>query len=119
MHKVNLFLKFEGLIFLLVAVWIYASFSISWWYFFALILVPDVVMLGYLKNMRFGALLYNLGHTYTLPVLLFPVGLLLNNGMIIYAAVIWFAHISMDRMMGYGLKLDSHFKDTHLGRIGK
>jgi hypothetical protein len=25
----------------------------------------------------------------------------------------------MDRMMGYGLKYETGFKDTHLGKIGK
>ena len=33
-------------------------------------------------------------------------------------ALVWFAHIGMDRALGYGLKYDTDFKDTHLGRIG-
>jgi hypothetical protein len=33
------------------------------------------------------------------------------------AGAILVAHSGMDRMMGYGLKLPSSFKDTHLGRI--
>lgn len=117
MYKVSLFLRLEGFFFLLIAGWVYASFGVSWWYFFALLLVPDFFMVGYLKNTTLGALLYNIGHTYLVPILLFPVGLFLNNGFVIYAAVIWFAHISMDRMMGFGLKLDTHFRDTHLGRL--
>jgi uncharacterized protein DUF4260 len=32
-------------------------------------------------------------------------------------ASVWFAHIGMDRMAGYGLKYASGFKDTHLGRV--
>jgi hypothetical protein len=27
-------------------------------------------------------------------------------------------HIAIDRVLGYGLKLPSGFRDTHLGRIG-
>jgi len=29
------------------------------------------------------------------------------------------AHVGMDRSLGYGLKLPTDFKDTHLGRIGR
>jgi hypothetical protein len=32
-------------------------------------------------------------------------------------ALIWFAHISMDRTVGYGLKYPTSFKDTHLERV--
>jgi hypothetical protein len=32
---------------------------------------------------------------------------------------IFVAHSGMDRMAGYGLKLPSSFRDTHLGRIGR
>ena len=34
-------------------------------------------------------------------------------------ALIWFAHIGFDRMLGYGLKHGAGFRFTHLGRIGK
>ena len=34
-------------------------------------------------------------------------------------SLIWFAHIGMDRALGYGLKYDADFKDTHLRRIGR
>jgi len=30
-------------------------------------------------------------------------------------ALIWTAHIGLDRAMGYGLKLPDGFKRTHLG----
>ncbi|MEO6206023.1 MAG: DUF4260 family protein, partial [Mycobacteriales bacterium] len=33
-------------------------------------------------------------------------------------ALLWFAHIGMDRGLGYGLKYATDFKHTHLGRIG-
>ncbi|MDD9911252.1 MAG: DUF4260 family protein, partial [Ahrensia sp.] len=34
-------------------------------------------------------------------------------------ALIWAAHISGDRALGYGLKYESNFKHTHLGKIGR
>ena len=33
-------------------------------------------------------------------------------------ALIWFAHIGMDRALGFGLKYEFDFADTHLGRLG-
>ena len=33
------------------------------------------------------------------------------------AALVWFAHIGADRMLGYGLKYPTGFGDTHLGRV--
>ena len=32
-------------------------------------------------------------------------------------ALIWGAHIGIDRLFGYGLKYPTGFKDTHLGRV--
>jgi hypothetical protein len=38
---------------------------------------------------------------------------------LMWPALIWLAHIGMDRSLGYGLKLPTAFQDTHLGRIGR
>lgn len=35
------------------------------------------------------------------------------------AASVVAAHVGFDRALGYGLKLPTGFKDTHLGRIGR
>jgi len=35
------------------------------------------------------------------------------------AGAVLFAHVAVDRALGYGLKLHSGFRDTHLGRIGR
>ena len=32
-------------------------------------------------------------------------------------ALIWLAHIGFDRLLGYGLKYPTGFKDTHLQRV--
>ena len=34
-------------------------------------------------------------------------------------ALIWLAHIGIDRALGYGLKYEAGFGFTHLGRIGR
>lgn len=35
------------------------------------------------------------------------------------AALVWGAHIGFDRMLGYWLKYETAFTDTHLGRVGR
>lgn len=83
-----------------------------------LILVPDISMLGYLIDTKWGARIYNLAHGYFVPLFLGICGYLLNDVLFMQLGVIWFAHISIDRAFGFGLKLESGFKDTHLGKIG-
>jgi hypothetical protein len=70
------------------------------------------------RGNRIGALVYNLGHSYLLPGLIAISFLILARDVpaILY---IWFAHIGMDRLLGYGLKEDTGFRHTHLGLIGK
>ena len=43
----------------------------------------------------------------------------MSNAIVQHIAIIWFAHVGLDRAVGYGLKYASDFKDTHLGRIGR
>jgi len=47
------------------------------------------------------------------------VGWMLASDLTTTVGLILVAHICMDRVMGYGLKHESGFKDTHLGRIGR
>lgn len=109
--------RLEGLAALALGIVAYAWLGQSWVIFAALFLVPDFTMLGYLRSARFGALIYNLGHSYATPALLALVGLAV--GPLAYGlAAIWVAHIGADRLLGYGLKLES-FEATHLGPIGK
>ena len=88
-----------------------------WWLFALLLLAPDVSIVGYLAGPRVGAALYNVFHPYPLPAALGIFGLLAGAPLAVGVASVWFAHIGMDRMVGYGLKYASGFKDTHLGRV--
>lgn len=89
----------------------------SWWLFGLLLLAPDVSMLGYLAGRGVGAAVYNVFHSYPLPAVLGGFGLLAGAPLAVAVALVWFAHIGMDRMLGYGLKYGTGFKDTHLGRV--
>ena len=94
--------------------WLYGG---SWWLFLLLLLVPDASMLGYLGGPRFGAVAYNAFHSYPLPAVLAAFGLLGGFPLALVVALVWFAHIGMDRTIGYGLKYPTAFEDTHLGRV--
>lgn len=117
LNGMKLALHAEGLALLVAAVVAYYLMGGRWWLFALLLFVPDVFMLGYLVDKRVGALVYNAGHTVTVPLVL--IGLSLVFGWTLGSAigVIWLAHIGLDRTMGYGLKYATGFKDTHLQRV--
>lgn len=113
------FLRVEGLVLLVAAVGAFAATEQPWWLLPVVLFLPDVVMVGYARSSRLGALLYNLGHSYPAPAALGAASVLADAPLAQALALIWFAHIGMDRVLGYGLKYDTDFKDTHLGRIGR
>lgn len=113
----NALLRLEGLTVFVAAILLYASQGGSAVAFILLLLVPDVSMIGYTINIRLGSITYNLVHTYALPALLVVLALALNVPVLLQIAFIWFAHIGMDRIVGYGLKYPTDFKDTHLQRV--
>jgi Domain of unknown function (DUF4260) len=113
----NMLLRGEGAAVLLGALALYANQGGSWVAFILLLLVPDVVMLGYLINPRVGAVIYNIGHFYALPGLLLALSWSSGWAIGIQLALIWLAHIGMDRLAGYGLKYATDFKDSHLQRV--
>jgi hypothetical protein len=84
-----------------------------------LFLVPDLSFAAYLAGPQTGAVIYNTAHSYLLPVALMTVGFALPEPLILSIAMIWLAHIGIDRALGYGLKYEAGFGFTHLGRIGR
>jgi Domain of unknown function (DUF4260) len=110
-------LRLEGLFVGVAAVTIYFADGHRWWLFVALILAPDLSAVGYLRGPHVGALAYDLGHLYAWPVVLGLVGVLGDVRLATELALIWAAHIGIDRALGYGLKYPSGFKDTHLQRV--
>ncbi len=117
--ELKIWLRLEALAIALALLGLYVVSASSWWLFAVLILVPDVTMIGYLAGPKLGALSYNLGHSYALPVGLAVAGALLAIQVLISVALIWAIHIAFDRFLGYGLKGSSGFEQTHLGQIGR
>ena len=87
----------------------------QWGMFTLMFLVPDLSLLGYLHSAgKNSAGFYNLVHSYMLPLAL---GLLAwKQGLPIAGqlALIWLAHISFDRLLGFGLKFPGIFRYTHI-----
>jgi hypothetical protein len=110
-------LRTEGAVMFALSLLLYWLDGGSWVLFVLLFLAPDVSMLGYVVGTRVGAGVYNVFHTYALPAALAAYGLVGGSTVAVSVALIWFAHIGVDRMLGYGLKYSSGFKDTHLGRV--
>jgi hypothetical protein len=115
--KPRLLLHIEGAAVLLAACIFYHQVHGSWIWFAVLFLAPDFFMLGYLANKKVGALVYNLAHTYTAPVLVFSILWFSGATSYFWLTLIWLAHIGWDRLIGYGLKYETAFKDTHLQRV--
>lgn len=115
----RLLLRLEGAALLALALLLYPKVSDSWLMFAALVLVPDLSMAGYLAGPRAGAFVYNAAHVTLGPIALAIVGFLYPAVLLIALALIWLAHIGIERVLGYGLKYQTGFRFTHLGRIGR
>ncbi|HYF13370.1 MAG TPA: DUF4260 domain-containing protein [Candidatus Paceibacterota bacterium] len=113
----TLMLKLEYLALFILSIFLFATLSFAWWWYAALILVPDVGMLGYLVNAKVGAITYNITHWIVIGAFLYIAGSMLGIEILQLAGLIIVGHASFDRFFGYGLKLPTSFKETHLGRL--
>ena len=52
----------------------YSATGQSWWLVLLTLLVPDLLMLGYLGGTRLGALSYNFAHSTPLPAVMVALG---------------------------------------------
>lgn len=110
-------IKAEGFMFATLGAVLYFSNGYSWLLFLLLLFLPDVSMIGYAAGSKTGAYVYNAAHTYILPLLLLLSGYLLSLEWPVIISLIWIVHIGLDRMLGYGLKYTSGFKDTHIQKL--
>jgi hypothetical protein len=108
------FLRVEGLAVLLLSLGAYFTLDGPLWLLAVLALAPDLSMIGYLAGPRIGSLSYNAVHTYTSPLALGAVGFWADVPVALLVALVWAGHIGADRLVGYGLKFESGFQDTHL-----
>lgn len=111
-------LRLEALLLLAGALAAYHHLDGSWARFALTFLLPDLSLLAYLAGPRRGAFFYNLAHSTLLPGALALAALLGSSPALGCAAAVWLGHLGFDRALGYGLKYQTAFVHTHLGRIG-
>ncbi|MCV2485978.1 DUF4260 domain-containing protein [Flavobacterium sp. SH_e] len=112
-------LKLEEVALFILGIFLFNRLNYEWWWFLALILAPDLSMIGYVFGNKAGAFLYNVFHHKGIALLIYAVGFYLSIEIVQLAGIILFSHSAMDRIFGYGLKYKKGFKYTHLGEIGK
>src|SRR5687768_4784637 len=98
----GLLLRLESVVLLVTAVGTFAWHDGSWWLFAILFLAPDLSFLGFLAGARVGAMVYNLAHAFVLPGMLLAFAVT-DSDLALDLALIWGAHIALDRALGYGL----------------
>src|SRR5258705_2035241 len=116
---VRTLLRLEGLTLFAGMTLLYAVWDGSWLGYGILVLAPELSFSAYLAGAKPGGIVYNAAHSYMAPVSLMVAGFALSSPLPLSIALIWLAHIGIDRALGYGLKYSAGFGFTHLGRIGK
>ncbi len=109
----------EGLAAFAFALYTFNRFELSWGWFIVLLFSIDVFMIGYVFDKKVGAAIYNIGHSYVIPFVLWIAAWEFESTAVMTLSLVWLAHIGMDRAFGYGLKFNKGFTHTHLGKIGK
>ena len=117
--KITTQLKLEEAAMFIGTILLFYWSEFEWWIYPAFFLAPDIGMLGYLINNKVGAFTYNILHSKVIAVIIELVGIYYSNNYLILTGIIMFGHSSFDRMLGYGLKYNTGFGFTHLGKIGK
>jgi hypothetical protein len=117
--KTILYQRSEAGFIFLASLYFYHHLHFSLLLFIVLFFTVDIFMVGYITNNNIGAQIYNFGHSFIVSTLLILIGVMVKSDVLIGGGLIWTAHIGFDRALGYGLKFDSGFNDTHLGKIGK
>lgn len=114
-------LKLEEVVMTIFAIYFLSIYNlgISIWLWILLFFAPDIGMLGYIVNTKFGAIIYNIFHHKGIAIALAAIGYFLHNDVLVAIGILLFAHSSFDRTLGYGLKYPDSFQNTHLGKIGK
>lgn len=112
-------LRLEGVAAIVAGIALYARLGGDWLWFVPALVLVDASMIGYLRSARLGALTYDLAHNWATGLAVLGLGLGLDVGVVALVGAVLVAHTGVDRSLGYGLKLATGFKDTHLGRIGR
>ena len=119
MGVIPLLLRAEQVAVLVGGAIAYVALGGNWLLLIPVLLSIDLSMVGYLAGPRLGAITYNAAHNLVTALLALGIGFWTGTAWLQLLGTLWVAHIGMDRSLGYGLKLPTDFRDTHLGRIGR
>ncbi|MGH2380582.1 MAG: DUF4260 family protein [Candidatus Limnocylindria bacterium] len=119
MRSVDWILRVEAVALFVTGVLLFLQFNGNALWLLPLLLAPDLSMIGYVGGPRLGAITYNLAHNLVTALVILAVGWFAAIAPLALIGAVLLAHVGMDRSLGYGLKLPTDFKDTHLGRIGR
>lgn len=108
-------LRLEGFTLLLGSLVAYSTTRQAWWLVPLTVLIPDLVMVGYLGGTRLGAYMYNIAHSTPLPAALVGLGWWQHERLTMALGLVWLAHIGMDRLMGYGPNTTTTFNTRTSG----
>lgn len=111
---VRFWLQAEGAAAFVAGAALYLQSGGAAWLLVPLLLVPDLAMIGYLGGTRLGAFTYNLVHNWVVGLALLGGGAWTGSDALWLTGAVLVAHVGMDRALGYGLKLTTGFKRTHL-----
>jgi len=112
-------LRIEEFAQLLLAIFLFSQNEIAWWWYLILFFAPDIGMIGYAINTKIGVMTYNLFHHKGIAIILYLIGLQIENSWLAFSGLLLFGHAAFDRIFGFGLKYPDDFKHTHLGWMGK
>ncbi len=118
-HTMDNLIKLEEVGLFILTIYLFSLLKYPWWLFPLVLFLPDVSILGYMASDITGAYIYNFLHHRGIAVIVYLAGILTSQPVMALIGLIIFAHSSLDRIFGYGMKHTSGFKDTHLGKIGK
>ena len=116
---VDIILRVEQLAIMALGIGLWLFNGGTAWLLIPAWLLVDLSMVGYLGGSRLGSITYNAAHNLVLPIVLLGLGWWLDTAWLLLAGAVFITHIGLDRALGYGLKLPTDFRDTHLGRIGR
>ncbi|MEM9733129.1 MAG: DUF4260 domain-containing protein [Pseudomonadota bacterium] len=110
-------LRLEGALVFAGLIALYFALGYSWLPFIILFFAPDLSFIAYALGPKIGAIVYNTAHFYGTALALGLAGLVLGLPYGVEIGLVFAAHTGFDRMLGYGLKHFSGFKNTHLGDL--
>jgi hypothetical protein len=110
-------LRLEGLVIMLASIIMAIYVKTHWLLIIVGFFAFDISLIGYKVNKRVGAIIFNIGHTLSIPIALLLLAILESVPLLLSISLLWIGHIGYDKMRGFGLKYPEDFNDSYLQHI--